>query len=148
MSTATDIEGFVKKYTPELAVKLRASRRKLRALVPCGYEFVYDNYNSLVFGFGPTERPSEALVSLAAFPEWVTLCFIFGKKLADPRKLLRGSGSQVRSVRLAGPADLDSPPIRALLGQALAAADFSVAPKLKTVIRSISAKQRPRRPKK
>jgi len=35
---------------------------------------VYDNYNGLVIGFGPTERASQGIVSLTIFPRWVTLC--------------------------------------------------------------------------
>ena len=146
MSTTTEIAKFVAKYTPAMAGQINEARRKVRALVPRGTEFVYDNYNALVFGFGPTERPSEAVLSLAAMPQWVTLCFLFGTKLKDPKKLLRGGGNQVRSVRLASPEDLDTAPIRALISQALAQGSFSDAAKLATVIRSVSAKQRPRRP--
>lgn len=148
-STEAEIDGFIAKYTPELQKELRAARAKMQRLVPNGYELVYDNYNALVFGFGPSERPSEALLSLAAMPKWVTLCFLQGAKLKDPGKHLKGEGSQVRSVRLMGGAgDLDGKDIRALVSQALAPArkEFAAAPKLTTVIRSISAKQRPRKP--
>jgi len=148
-SVETDIATFIAKYTPELARELKAARARMRKLIPRGHEMVYDNYNALVFGYAPTERPSEALLSLAAMPKWVTLCFLQGVRLKDPRKLLQGEGSQVRSVRLMGGAvDLDSKDIRALIDQVLASERerFAAAPKITTVIRSVSAKQRPRRP--
>jgi len=39
---------------------------------------VYDNYNALVIGFGPNDRPSLAIFSIVLFPRWVTLCFLQG----------------------------------------------------------------------
>jgi hypothetical protein len=144
-----DIAKFIAKYTPELARELKAARARMRELIPRGHELVYDNYNALVFGYGPTERPSEAVLSLAAMPKWVTLCFLQGVPLKDPKKLLQGEGSQVRSVRLmGGAADLDIQDVRALIDQVLASGreNFAAAPRIGTVIRSVSAKQRARRP--
>jgi hypothetical protein len=139
------VASFLAKYTPELAASAVATRARLRARVPGGVEFVYDNYNFLVFGYGPSERPSEAVLSLALAPRWVTLCFLQGATLHDPKHLLKGTGNVVRNVRLTGPAHLDDPDVAALIAQALASADFpGGAPRL--VIQSISAKQRSRRP--
>jgi hypothetical protein len=145
-----EFRSFLAKYTPEIARQMTAARRKLRSRIPRGFEFVYDNYNALVTGFGPAERPSSAMISLAAYPRWVTLFFLEGVALADPGGLLEGSGSRVRSIRLAGPATLDDSRVAALIEQALDrhAATFAAAPRLRTVIQSISARQRPRRPAK
>src|SRR2546422_4579564 len=154
-TTVTDspeqqIAGFLAKYTLEIVASGKDARARMRQVIPGGFEFVYDNYNALVFGFGPSDRPSEAVLSLALMPKWVTLCFLKGTKLSDPKKALRGSGNIVRNVRLTAPADLDDPYIRRLITDAIAAA----SPKFpansgatRTVIRSISAKQRPRRPR-
>ena len=149
MTTATEISGFLAKYTPAIAGQLRAARRKMKALIPRGYEQVYDNYNALVFGFGPSEKSSDSVVSIAGYPKWVTLFFLWGAQLDDPHGLLEGSGSQVRGIRLESPKDLDSAKVKALIRQALdpKMEEFADAPKLKTVIKSISKKQRPRRPK-
>ena len=144
------IAKAIAKYTPKMRREIEAARKKMRARIPRGYEMVYDNYNALVFAYCSSERPSEAQVSIAAMPRWVTLFFIQGIKLDDPGKLLLGDGKQVRSVRLeGGAADLDRPAVRALIEQALApfAEAFAAAPKLTTVIRSVSEKQRARRPK-
>jgi len=67
-STESQIASFLAKYTPELATAGKASRARMRKRVPGGTEFVYDSYNALVFGYGPTERPSEAVLSLALMP--------------------------------------------------------------------------------
>jgi hypothetical protein len=67
---------------------------------------VYDNYNALAIGFGPTERASDVIFSIALFPRWVTLFFLHGVTLPDPYKVLRGSGKVVRHVVLQTAADL------------------------------------------
>ena len=148
-SPARQIASFLAKYDPKVAAAARASRTKLRKIIPGGTEFVYDNYNALVFGYGPTERPSEAVLSLAIMPQWVTLCFLKGAKLSDPKKLLRGSGNIVRNVRLSSPGHLEQRDVRNLVDQAIAAAKPEFSRKRggqRTLIKSISAKQRPRRP--
>lgn len=118
----------------------------MRALLPCAIEMVYDNYNALAIGFGPSERPSDAIFSLAVFPHWVTLCFLQGAKVPDPEKMLRGSGNQVRHVRLTDPDKLLSAEVRVLMLAALTCARVPLSPhtKHRVIIKSISAKQRPR----
>jgi hypothetical protein len=148
-SQAKRIASFLDKYTPEVASAAKKSRTKMQKWVPGGFEFVYDNYNALVFGYGPTERPSEAVLSLAVMPQWVTLCFLKGAKFPDPKKLLRGAGNIVRNIRLQSPEHLDEPAVKDFITLAIAAATPPFPPgggKQQTVIRSISAKQRPRRP--
>jgi hypothetical protein len=78
---------------------------------------VYDNYNGLVVGFSPNEKPSVAILSLLMLPDHVTLCFLQGKGLPDPQKLLKGSGNVVRHLRLESPATLDEPAVLALIKQ-------------------------------
>jgi hypothetical protein len=46
-SAESRIAEFIAKYTAEMAAKIIASRKKLRALFPRGYELVFDNYNAL-----------------------------------------------------------------------------------------------------
>jgi len=147
-SVETQISSFLKKYSPGIAAELRAARAILHSRFPRGCELVYDNYNALVFAFATSERASEAVLSIAGYPRWVTLFFLHGTKLEDPHHLLEGSGSQVRGIRLASAKQLEEPRIVALIEAAVRPrrSAFLAAPPLQTVIRSISAKQRPRRP--
>jgi hypothetical protein len=148
MTANARIEDFLAKYTPQIAADLRAARRALSAHLPRGYELVYDNYNALVFAFAPTERTSDALISVAGYPRWVTLFFMNGASLLDPEGLLDGEGTTVRSVRLTPASLIDSAPVVALIKAALAdrAKEFAKAPKLTTIVKSVAAKQRSRRP--
>ncbi|HEU5217418.1 MAG TPA: DUF1801 domain-containing protein [Gemmatimonadales bacterium] len=142
------LRGFLAKYTPALARFGRSARTRLRKQIPGGIEFVYDNYNGLVFGYGPGERPSDAILSLLLLPRWVTLCFLKGAGMPDPDRLLKGSGNQVRHVRLAAATDLERPEIKRLIRQAVSTASppYTRSSRFRTIIKSISAKQRPRRP--
>ncbi len=141
------VESFLAKYSPAIAAELRTARGRLQALFPRGHELVYDNYNALVFGFAAAERTSDAFLSVAGYPNWVTLFFLHGANLDDPSRLLQGAGSQVRSIRLRSAEQLDEQPVQALIEQAARPyreALLRAAP-LQTTIKSVSAKQRPRR---
>jgi hypothetical protein len=145
-SAARQLQAFLAKYSPELQREAKAARRRMRARLPGAVEIVYDNYNGLVIGFSPEERPSAAVFSLLLQPRWVTLCFLRdGPRIPDPEGLLRGSGSTVRSLRLATAADLDKPGVRRLMDEALRlAGDPFTGRGGRLIIKSISARQRPR----
>ena len=143
------LESFIVKYSAEVAAEGRAVLAKMRLRLPGAIELVYDNYNWLVVGFCPTERPSDAVFSIIFTPRWITLCFLQnGPDLPDPHGLLRGSGVRVRSIRLRSVADLDSRPIRALMKEAMLRARglFERKGRGRIVIRAVLAKQRARRP--
>src|ERR1700683_3259179 len=131
-----------------MASSARHALVKMRKRLPRAIEMVYDNYNALVIGFAPNERPSDAIVSIAIFPRKIALCFLQGAKLPDPDKRLRGSGNVVRNVRVDDISVLDDPQVVTLMDEALHRAKVRMDPrqKRKLIIRSISAKQRPRRP--
>lgn len=143
------LAGFLAKFTPEIAALAEAALAKLTRRYPHALRMVYDNYNGLVIGFVPTERPSEAIFSLAVMAGHVSLCFLQGgPALPDPDRLLRGGGNTARHLRLENAATLDRPAVKALLALAVerAKVPFDPATKGRLIIRSISAKQRPRRP--
>ncbi len=143
-----EIDAFLARFSPGVEAELRAARKALRDLAPRGYELVYDNYNALVFAISATPRASGAVVSVAGYPRWVTLFFAEGASLEDPAGLLEGDGARIRGVRLAPFEKLASAPVRALLREAIAPHRdaFAAAPPLATVVKSVAARQRPRRP--
>jgi hypothetical protein len=147
-SAERELQGFIDRYTPEVAMLARACLKKMRAKLPGAVQLVYDNYNALAIGFGPSERASDAIFSIVLYPRWVTLFFLQGVGLPDPNKLLKGSGKVVRHIVLAAAADLDKPAIQALMTIALnrARAPIDPAAPWNLGIRAISEKQRPRRP--
>jgi hypothetical protein len=150
-STPADAEArldrFVDKFERKHQTLIRAVRKALRQRLPTADELVYDNYNFFVIGYSPTERPSDSIVSMAAGANGVGLCFIHGASLPDPKGILLGSGNQTRFIRLESVDVLARPEVKALLAAAVARAKvpFRATGRGRLVIRSVSAKQRPRR---
>ena len=147
-SAEKQLDGFIGKYSPEVAALARAALARMRARLPRAVELVYDNYNALAIGFGPNERTSEAIFSIALWPRWVSLFFLQGAGLPDPDRLLRGSGKVARHIVLEEAEDVDKPAVERLIASALARARTPLegTGAGRIVIKSVSAKQRPRRP--
>jgi len=147
VSPSRQLAGFLAKFKPEIRSLGKEALSKLRKRLPTATEFVYDNYYALVIGFGPNERPSDAIFSLVLYPNHVSLCFLQGAQLPDKQKLLLGNGNVVRHIRLADASVLDKPAVRALMADAIdwSKIPFPVKGRRRMFIRLISAKQRPRR---
>ena len=144
----TQLAEMIARYAPEVAALGTAAIARLRADLPSAFVLVYDNYNALAVGFSPSEKSSEGIFSIALYPRWVSLFVLQGAGLADPQGLLKGSGSTVRHIVLVGVDDFDRPAIRALMDRALASAKRPLDrdERGRLIIKSISARQRPRRP--
>jgi hypothetical protein len=58
------------KYEPAIAKVGKGLRAKLRARLPGLFEivYVYENQNSLVISYSPTERGSDGLCGIALYP--------------------------------------------------------------------------------
>lgn len=144
---AKQLAGFIAKFDPAVAKQIRSTRAAVRQRFPTAIELVYDNYNFLAIGYSATERPSDCIVCLAANAKGVGLSFYYGATLPDPHKILLGSGNQNRFIRLESAATLARPEVQDLIGAAVRQAKTPL-PETGggyTVIKSISAKQRPRR---
>ena len=141
------LERFVDKFEPRHQTLIRAVRKALRKRLPTAYELSYDNYNFFVIGYSPTERPSDSIVSMAAGANGVGLCFIRGASLPDPKKILLGSGNQTRFIRLESADVFARPEVEALISAAIAQGKtpLRATGRGQLIIRSVSAKQRPRR---
>jgi hypothetical protein len=146
-SAEQQLREFIAKFDLKHQTLIRGVRKALRKRFPSAYELVYDNYNFFVIGYCATERPSDCIVSIAAAANGVGLCFMHGARLPDPKRILHGSGKQTRFLRLESVDVLRRPEVEALLATAAHQNKTPLRPtgKGKLIIRSISAKQRPRR---
>jgi hypothetical protein len=147
VTAKAQLDDFIAKYSPDVAKLGHAAIARMRKFLPAAKVIVYDNYNALAVGFGPSERASETVFSIVLYPRWVSLFLLKGAALPDPHKRLKGTGSVVRHVVLTDIAVLDDPQIRELMQQALACsgASLQTGKRGAIVIKSISARQRPRR---
>jgi len=147
-TAAAEVATLIARYDPAVVRLARAARAALRKRFPTAVELVYDNYQFLALGFCSTERASDCIVSLAVSPKGVALSFYRGASLPDPDGILLGAGNQNRFVRLESAAVLATRPVAALLRAAVAQARTPLPETGRgyTVVKSVSAKQRPRRP--
>lgn len=146
-SAERQLRSFIAKFAPAHQRVIRAARRRLRQRFPTATELVYDNYNFFVIGYSSTGRPSDSVVSIAAAANGVGLCFLYGASLPDPAGMLNGSGKRTRFLRLVDGSELVSPAVATLLtlADARARVPMTRTGSGRLVIRSVSAKQRPRR---
>ena len=141
----TRFSALLSRFPPEIVALVKRCLPKLRRAFPGSTQLVYDYSSSLVVAFGMSERGYEAIVAMAIFPHRVRL--YFDKSLPDPKGLLEGSGSKVRSVTLKAASDLDPGDIQALIKAAIkhSGVTFPRARPTRMIIQSESKKRRPRR---
>jgi len=141
------LESFIDKFDPKHQALIRAVRKAIRKRLPTANELVWDNYNFFVIGYSPTERPSDSIVAIAAAASGVGLSFYRGASLPDPHRILLGSGTQNRFIRFESAETLARPEVEALITAAVAQGKtpLPAGGRGKLIIRSVSAKQRPRR---
>src|SRR5258706_16192911 len=114
------LSEFIAKFAPANQRLIRAVRKSLKALVPAADELVYDNYNFLVIAYCPTTKVSDSYFSLGADKNGVSLFFGYnGTRLKDPNKLLQGTASRNRFVRLESARSLEAAALRALVQSAV-----------------------------
>ena len=147
MEAQAQLEGFIDRYSPKVASDARTALSFLTERLPSATRLVYDNYNALVVGFATSEKVRDVILSIALYPRYVTLFFLKGAVLPDPNRLLEGSGATVRGIRLEPISRLATREVGALIDAAVAnASPLSLESTGPLIIKSISAKQRPRRP--
>jgi hypothetical protein len=151
MNAEEQLASFFAKYEPAIGKLGKALRAKLRARLPGLFEvvYVYENQDSLVISYSPTERGHEGLCGIAVYPDCVKLFFGQGAQLSksDPNKLLQGSGKTVRHVVLNSVADFDRAEIEVFMAAALKLAKLRLDPGVKgsVIIKAEEQKQRARR---
>jgi hypothetical protein len=146
-SPAQRLEVLISRFEPAVGTVVRAARTKMRKRFPAALELVYDNYNALAIGYATSERKNDIFVSLAVYARGVNLYFMYGVALADPHRLLLGTGNQGRFLRLESASMLERPEVQALLVAAVGEVDTPLAMRgrWQTIIKSVSPNPHRRR---
>ena len=96
--------------------------------------------------YGPTHRMKDGICYIGVIKDHVNLGFIRGSELADPQRILEGTGKQMRHIKIRNMSDLFRPAIRAYLQEACERAGYEVATeKEKTVTTVVKRKSLPKR---
>ena len=144
-SPNAQVSAFLSRFSPEIVALARRCLLKLRRAFPGSNQLVYEYSHSLVVAFGMSEHGYEAIVAVAIFPRWVRL--YFDKSLPDPKSLLEGAGTKVRSVTLKAASDLDHKDIQALIKAAIkhSGVTFPRTRSTRMIIKSVAKKNRPKK---
>lgn len=147
---ARQLEAFLAKFDDEVADVARASLAWVRSLVPGALERVYDAYNALAIGFATGDSLHETFVAVVVYPRHVNLGFNHGAELADPRRVLVGTGTAMRHVKIDSAARLEDPNLAKLVRAAAKHAGYvaDVKSPRRVVVAAIYTRQRPRTPAK
>lgn len=148
MTPRAQLAGFLAEFEPGVAALARRCLEVVRRLAPGALERVYDAYNALAIGFATGDSMKETFIHVAVYPRHVNIGFNAGIDLPDPAKLLEGTGSAVRHVRVADASRLDDPALAEIVRAAAARAGHigrrGARGKMRIV--KIYERRRPRRP--
>lgn len=114
----TALIEFLAPYPPEVQQLTLNGREFLYRMLSPVSEIFYDANSAVCAGFLYTDSVRDSFVNFAVYSDHVTLIFQWGVNLKDPECRLKGGGSQVRHIRLAGMETLRDPYIVGLIEQA------------------------------
>jgi hypothetical protein len=102
---------------------IRPMLKRLREIIteidPKTFEVVRLGERTATFGVGPSKM-TEAYAYVMPHAKWVNLGFFKGADLADPNKLLQGTGAKLRHIKIQSIAEANSDDIRAMIKSAFA----------------------------
>src|SRR5438128_9286003 len=113
-------------------------------MAPC-CEYILEVY-IIALHYGPTHRMKDGICYIGVIKDHVNLGFIHGSQLADPQRILEGTGKQMRHIKIRNMSDLFHPAIRAYLQEACERAGHEVASQNeRTVNTAVKRKALPKR---
>jgi hypothetical protein len=113
------LRSFNDRFDPKQQKVIRSIRTAVRKRFPTANELAYDYSSFFLISYSSTDKPYDAIVSIAARADRVELYFSRGPQLPDPKKLLLGSGKQTRFIRLKSARDLADPDVEAFIAAAV-----------------------------
>ena len=112
-------DDILKTAKPELCFVCAALRSLIASLHGRFVEVVWPNLKIASFGVGP-KKMTEHYAYIAVQSSHVNLGFYYGTSLPDPAGLLEGTGKKLRHLKLRNASEAKSPPVVALLREAIA----------------------------
>jgi hypothetical protein len=145
-----DLLKFIKPFGKDIVERVMWLREFAWDLFPQTNELIYDNYNTVAFGWSPTDRVGHTFCSIAIgrSSKNVHFGFYWGSELADPEKLLIGEGNQYRYILVTDKNKFPKSYITKLVQEAYANSLAKVRDQKQIkhgqiLVKSISAKKRP-----
>ena len=104
---------------PDLAAIARRLRTIIRAVDVSTVETVRLGDHAATYGVGP-KKMTDGYTYIMPMRGYINLGFYQGAVLADPERLLEGTGKGLRHVKIHSLDEANRPPVRALVATALA----------------------------
>lgn len=110
---------FLKPYDATIQKLALDVRSYLLTIEPRATEAIYDAYSAVAIGYSFTGRLKECYCHVAVYSKHVNLGFNRGADLTDQKRILQGTGSQVRHIAIHEKSDLAGPYLKALVRAAI-----------------------------
>ena len=112
------IEAFFASYTPEVQAISRELRAMVKSGMPEANEVLFARHNHIGYLF--TESMRDRVCYICPLQDYVRLGFDFGGHLADPERMLEGTGKRMRHVKVRTVKEAGHPALRQLVKAAWA----------------------------
>lgn len=111
----TSADVLIATAAPDVRDLVTRTRELVRSVLPDGVVETVEG-NDICFGWSAGH--ADLVCVITVYARWVNLGVVDGGELADPYRLLQGTGRRPRYVRITQRADLDQPGLRELLAAA------------------------------
>lgn len=118
LTSEADFTAIISAFSPDVQAVARVGRALIFDVLPQTVEVPWVRQKIIGYGTGP-KKMSEHFAWIAPAKAHVTFGFYYGAELPDPDALLEGTGKLLRHVKLRTLADVERPPLRALLEVAI-----------------------------
>lgn len=111
-------EKYLESFNSEIASLAQQLRDFLKKVTKPTTELVGDSTISLNIGYGFTEKAWDCFCAIIVYSKHINISFPSGASLSDPKKLLQGTGKQIRHIKIKKFDDIKSPEVLGLLLEA------------------------------
>jgi hypothetical protein len=99
-NTEKKIDEYLLPFNSNIALLTRQLRDFLREKTKPAFEIVGNSHQSLNIGFGFTEKAWDCYCAIIVFRNHINISFPSGALLSDSERILIGSGSKIRHIRI------------------------------------------------
>ena len=108
-----DVDRLLAEHTPEIQAIERALRATVRAAFPDAVEQV--DFGNKLIAFGRSMKMRGLLFAIIAHKSHVNLQLADGADLADPERLIEGTGKRIRHVKIRSVEAASAPAVIAII---------------------------------
>ncbi len=116
--TEQQIEDFLEPYSAEIASLAQSLREYLKQKTLPAFELAGNSAQSFNIGYGFTTKAWDCYCAIIVYRKHINISLPSGALLEDPDRLLHGTGTRIRHLKLKRLVDVQSPAAKKLLLQA------------------------------